>query len=196
MLILLSSPDQLDNELTILNNLFEMGLNYFHLRKPNFSLEETRLYLKDINPIYYPNIVLHQHYKLAHDFPLKGIHLTEKTKKTYQGNQQIISAAFHQIEAINEYLPSLNYAFLSPIFNSISKPNYASAFSLDQLKTSLPELTTSTIALGGMEESKIKLAKEIGFSGVALLGSIWQHPAPIHAFEKCQKVYEEVFSSD
>ena len=46
-------------------------------------------------------------------------------------------------------------------------------------------------ALGGIDEDKIEICRELGFVGVAILGAIWQRENPIDKFnrikEKCLK---------
>ena len=39
-------------------------------------------------------------------------------------------------------------------------------------------------ALGGIRRNKIGYLMDTGFDGVALLGSIWGKPNPVHAFKE------------
>lgn len=66
----------------------------------------------------------------------------------------------------------MDYLFLSPIFNSISKPNYPAQFPLEQLRASTI-IDDKVIALGGIALERLPLLHGIPFGGVALLGDFW-----------------------
>lgn len=60
---------------------------------------------------------------------------------------------------------------LSPIFDSISKNGYRSAFDLDEIKDMITGRHVT--ALGGVTPDAFPILREKGFSGAALLGYIW-----------------------
>ena len=43
--ILISSPSKKKNEVSTIRRIFEMGLSRFHVRKPDWSLDELREFL-------------------------------------------------------------------------------------------------------------------------------------------------------
>lgn len=159
-LIVISSPAPVPNEHTFINSLFEEGLKIFHIHKPNFSKQEIKNFIQKIPSKYHNRIVLHS------DFP-----------------------KFHSIEKLTAHKGKYEYAFLSPIFDSISKTGYKSNFELQDLKENVAG--KNLIALGGIDESKIETCRELGFAGVAVLGAIWNNSSPVEKFkrikEKCQK---------
>ncbi|MDE7133952.1 MAG: thiamine phosphate synthase [Rikenellaceae bacterium] len=75
------------------------------------------------------------------------------------------------------YEGKADYIFLSPVFDSISKPGYASAFDLDRLRAFLRSLPTGmrqkVVALGGVTGENITICREAGFGGAAMIGSAW-----------------------
>jgi thiamine-phosphate pyrophosphorylase len=170
-LIIISSPAPVPNEHEIINFLFKEGLEIFHIHKPSFSKEEIKDFTKQIPSKYHSKIFLHS------DFP-----------------------KFHSLEELENYHPSkpAQEAFLSPVFDSISKQGYKSKFS-DRLYTLLqfhPSLISAIrgkniIALGGIDEDKIELVRKTGFAGAAVLGAIWNSKDPLEKFlrikAKCQK---------
>ncbi|KAF5841152.1 thiamine phosphate synthase superfamily [Dunaliella salina] len=82
---------------------------------------------------------------------------------------------------------ALDYAFLSPIFDSISKKGYAAAkFDPVQLRTLLQEhgKQLPVIALGGISAENCLQALDMGFQGVAVLGSIWEAQDPVAEMER------------
>lgn len=70
---------------------------------------------------------------------------------------------------------NFNYVFLSPIFDSISKSNYTSAFDMEVLKQASAHgiIDKRVMALGGITTENMAVAKELGFGGVVVLGDLW-----------------------
>lgn len=199
MLILLSSEKKLENESRYCNLLFEKGLQCLHLRKPDDSKTQVRTFLSEIETKHIGKVVLHQYHDLANDFRVKGIHFTEKAKelpkaelkKLVEENKALgfsISGSFHSLSDTENY--DFDYYFLSPVFNSISKANYKGQY------YNVSQSTKRIIALGGVQSNNIKQAFELGFSGVAALGSIWQNENPLQAFQKLKSAFDLIKSKD
>ncbi|GAA6529534.1 hypothetical protein LPYR103PRE_15070 [Segatella asaccharophila] len=72
----------------------------------------------------------------------------------------------------------MDYVFLSPVFDSISKSGYCSAFPLSALKQAQEEgiIDRKVIALGGVTYDKLPLLESLSFGGGAMLGEIWGKP--------------------
>ena len=178
MVIVISSPIQVKNEAFLINQLFDEGLCIFHIRKPESSAQELVLLLQEINPIHYSKIALHSYHYLAKSFGINRLHFTEASRKQltdkdfngFKTEDFILSTSVHTIEDFNTLSEDFEYAFLSPVFDSISKTAYkAKKFNLSLRKKTSPKL----IALGGLSKDNCQTALEMGFDGVALLGSIW-----------------------
>lgn len=184
MKLILISPESGTSELDLINNLFDLGLEYFHIRKPHFSEEELREYILGISEKYYQRLIIHSFHHLALEFPFYGIHFTEKEKlegKLYDFSGSH-SASFHSVEELQNCRIRYNYVFLSPIFNSISKDGYLSGFKKEELMTSLPLIQQRVVALGGVDLQNVHEVKEMGFSGVAVLGAVWNSKSPAEKF--------------
>ena len=69
----------------------------------------------------------------------------------------------------------MNYMFLSPIFDSISKEGYGAAFTPEMLNDAAANkiIDNKVIALGGIDASHIQALKDWHFGGAAFLGDIW-----------------------
>lgn len=69
----------------------------------------------------------------------------------------------------------MDYVFLSPIFDSISKSGYHSAFTLEVLQQAAAHniIDEKVVALGGVTPDKVKWLRQIGFGGAAMLGAVW-----------------------
>ena len=64
---------------------------------------------------------------------------------------------------------------MSPIYDSISKDNYHSAFTAEELRQAQKSkiVDGKVMALGGIDADNILEVKDFGFGGAALLGDVW-----------------------
>ena len=95
--------------------------------------------------------------------------------------------SLHSLQELQLGLSGMDYVFLSPIFDSISKQGYSAAFEAEALAVALQTAKCPVIALGGISPQNIPIAASLGFSGVAALGSIWQGPDPVAEFRNLLK---------
>lgn len=174
--IIITSPEFLSGEATFIDKLFSSGLDLLHIRKPNASIEAYIQLISQIPSKWHNHIVIHEHFELAEEYNLYGIHLNRRCSKipaTFPGN---ISCSCHSLEEVVKEKETKNYVFLSPIFDSISKVGYHAAFSPILLKQAALEniIDEKVIALGGITACNIPLAREWHFGGVAILGDLWR----------------------
>jgi thiamine-phosphate pyrophosphorylase len=185
-IVLISYPVLLEKEHELVDALFENELiNCFHLRKPGMRKDEFENILERINPKYYRSISIHSNYSLIEKYNLSGIHMPEKIRKDATSGDLVkaarkkninVSCSFHTLEELKE-ARQYNYAFISPVFNSITKENYLESFNWSELKKSLEVCKNENaqiIALGGIDEKNTARCLQAGFSGVALHGHIWK----------------------
>jgi thiamine-phosphate pyrophosphorylase len=198
MVIVISNPTSLKDEADLINQLFDEGLEIFHLRKPGSSLNELTLLLNQIDDRHHSKVSLHQHHVLNALFGLTRIHFTEEKRKQlsakeineFKENKIITSSSIHDQEKYETVSPHFDYVFLGPLFNSISKPGYKS-IAKDDFRVPLAR-ETKIIALGGIDNSKITKVKEYGFDGFAALGNIWKDSEnAIRNFKKLKKEWEK-----
>lgn len=201
-MIVISNPISVTNEINIIHSLFEEGLMLFHVRKPYFGISQMKQFLLKINANYRDRLVLHSHYDLAEELGINRIHFSESKRKvtlllpinlpfaqhTTKGFR--LSTSVHTIENFNELDNSFEYAFLAPVYPSISKENYSSKVNQFEAIKSRNNYSTSLVALGGIESKNIKKTLKNGFDEVALLGTIWNRNNPIENFKSCQKIVQ------
>lgn len=173
-LIVITTPDFFEGENRIIAALFEEGMEKLHLRKPQSTRKKMEALIKTIPHAWYSRIVLHDHFELAKDYQLAGIHLNSRNTVIPEGFKGSISRSCHSLQEIQDYC-RFDYVFLSPVFQSISKEGYGSGFSSEVLKkaASAGVINQKVIALGGLSEKTIPAIAGLGFGGVAVLGALW-----------------------
>jgi thiamine-phosphate pyrophosphorylase len=189
-LIVITQPFFFDGEAESINRLFLCGLQRLHLRKPDASTEEIEKLLQQINPEFYSKISIHDQFDLAEQFDLGGVHFTFRSRQQledeFPGRRK--STGCHSLAELTDIEGKVGYAFLSPVFNSISKAGYNASFDLGELKNWLAQpRKLDVIALGGITPANIGIVKSLGFDGVAVLGSVWQNDDPVVQFLELQK---------
>lgn len=200
MLIVLTSERALENEATIINQLFAAGLERLHLRKPDFSIDGYRGLLNQIDTSYYDRIMLHQYHELTQEYALRGIHLQEQprldlgdaldvTLKIYRSKNLKVSSSFHSKEEIVACKGKFEYVLLSPVFSSISKAGY------EGKKFDVNDLNEFVIGMGGINEDTLQETLDLGFKGVGVLGGVWNTNHAVESFLKIQGKFKQANSN-
>ena len=198
--MVISYPTVVKDEATIINALFDEGLEVFHVRKPDADINELSALIEKIHSKYREQIALHLHHEIANDYGIKRLHFTE-TKRNEMSEEaliqlkvdkNILSTSTHQVEAYNMLSACFDYTFFGPVFNSISKQGYTSALKTDfvfPVKDNHPKV----IAIGGIDATNIQQAMNMQFNGAAVLGTIWKKPGEsIQQFKAVQKAWKQI----
>ncbi|MFA6868972.1 MAG: thiamine phosphate synthase [Bacteroidales bacterium] len=174
-IIVISPPGFINEEINALHLLFENGVHYFHLRKPEADKKSYAAFLKQIKPDFQKHIIIHNYFDLCKEYEIKGIHLNSSYKSLPDINCQHKSRSCHSLEEVIIQKPFYDYLFLSPIFDSISKKGYHSAFSDSELMFANEKqiVDNNVIALGGVNQRTISSVSTYGFGGAAVLGYLW-----------------------
>ena len=152
-----------------------MGMLRLHLRKPLVTKQETGSLLSQVDERYHNRIVLHDHFDLLRTFSLGGVHLNKRNPYRPEFELPSVSCSSHSFQSVVSSMDSYDYLFLSPVFDSISKPGYNHAFTPEQLADAGKQglINAKVIALGGINEHTIPIAAKYGFGDVAVLGALW-----------------------
>ncbi len=185
MLIVISDSDFKPNEAQIINQLFQKGLDLFHIRKVGADQESLLKLIREISSEYHSKLVLHHDHEWGRSIGLKRFHYSERDRERWNAqnwevsNEEVYSTSVHSVEKFNELPDHFSYAFLSPIFDSISKTDYKAAiFDLEKRENKKAKL----IALGGIQAENVNRIFQMGFDGAALLGAIWNNSDPVKSF--------------
>lgn len=191
-MIVITNPVSLKKEVDTINALFANGLDILHIRKPDSLPDEIRYLIENINDEYHPKLALHQHHEMASDYYINRLHFNEKARQGFNEGcklsakkQWIFSTSVHSVESFNELNHAFNYAFLSPVYDSISKPGYMAGFENKDTLKGRNNFAAKLIGLGGINSANCIKTIDVGFDSVAFLGAIWQSENPISEFKKC-----------
>lgn len=146
-----------------------------HLRHPAASYRDMRNLIEAIPQRYHSRLRLHDHFELLNSFNLGGIHLNRRCPDAPSNYHGPYSRSCHSLDEIKA-CGNCDYVTLSPIFDSISKKGYLSAFDENFLheidKTTLSGVNIKVIALGGINPGNINKVKKMDFDGIAVLGAL------------------------
>lgn len=200
-LVVISNAELFAGEAAIIQQLFEAGMERFHLRKPGANEQTIRQLLNAIPAEWHQRIALHGHHQLVNDYDIQRLHFTEAQRQqpeqevgplleggspsnaeqragSLKGNPPpyILSTSVHDLATLQQLSPRFSYTFFSPVFDSISKQQYkgvaGDAFYIHDEQKAVP-----VIALGGIRAGNIQSVAAMNFDGAAVLGTIWNEPA-------------------
>lgn len=159
----------------LIKALLDKGVDFIHLRKPDSTAEECRSLLKQLSREQTSRIIIHDYPELYDEFKLKGIHVNKNIKTLPAGYQGFKTRSCHSFEEVIRYKSEYDYLFLSPIFDSISKVGYKSAFSSEVLlhASQTGIIDNKVVALGGVTFDKLDYLKSLNFGGVAMIGGLY-----------------------
>ena len=174
-IIAITSPKVIDEDVYLINTLLNNGIETIHLRKPDSTIDECRNLLAELSAEQRAKIVVHDYSELYFEFSLKGIHVNKNVTTLPEGYSGIKTRSCHSFEEIINYKNDYDYLFLSPIFDSISKSGYKSAFSEEMLLKASADgiIDNKVIALGGVTFDKMPYLRALNFGGVAMLGGVY-----------------------
>ena len=192
-IIIITSPGFLKGEAQLLINLLERGADRIHLRKPESKEGELIQLIEKIPAALHPRLSIHEHFSLIHKYALGGIHLNRRNPLPPQGYNGILSCSCHSTQEVKLHKDKMNYLFLSPIFDSISKTGYKSAFNEEELDWAMRAgiIDKKVVALGGITAKHIKKLLQWHFGGFAMLGEIWQEYHDISDAPELYKRFEQ-----
>lgn len=194
MLILITQPEFRADEVQLLNRMLERQPELtVHIRKPGVELETLSLFLVKIAPEFHQRLVIHQQYQLTERFSLKGIHHTT-SERLKQRQSTAISTSFHTISEALEAHEPYSYFFCSPVFQSISKPDYSTHEVLD-VNSQSSCFREKAVALGGISTNRLTEVFQLGFRNIAVLGSIWQHADPVGELDSLQSAFSQTITT-
>ena len=193
-IVIISSATIVPNEAAIIQQLFEEGLEVFHLRKPEADEQAVRQLIEAIPAEYHNRIAMHGFFHLMPAYNIHRWHFREEHRQatTKEELMQLkdkgytLSTSVHDLPTVQRLTSLFSYVFFSPVFDSISKQQYKGVAGTDFFLKA-EQKPVPVLALGGVDAGNIQSARTMNFDGAALLGAIWQEPAnAIENFKLCK----------
>ena len=183
-LVVISHATMLPGEAPIIQQMFEEGLERFHLRKPDADAQAVRQLLIAIPAIYHHRIALHGFHHLADEYDIHRLHFTEQHRQAtdevtllqLKHKDYILSTSVHNLQTLQSLPLHFSYTFFSPVFDSISKQEYYGVAG-DDFYIRDEQKPVPVIALGGIDAGNMQKVADMNFDGAAVLGTIWNEPA-------------------
>jgi thiamine-phosphate pyrophosphorylase len=199
-LVVITPSKDVQDEPSLVTKMFESGLKTLHLRKPKYSTNQMKAYIREIPVHFHNRIVIHSHHKLALKFHLKGIHLSRNhlssrwkywlthMRLKFKFGHTSKSRSYSKLQ--QAYAPedaNFDYFLIGTIFNNMTGELY-SGFYEDGVIAANKNSGKKFIARGGVTPASIHKAVKYGFYGIAFNSYLWNADMP---FENFLKVLDE-----
>lgn len=163
--------------------LFAGSCRWLSLREKDLPPAERLSLLRrlvEIGGAWQATITIHDDLAAAIAGSAGGLHLpangSVRDARRALGAGALIGQSAHNAEEIARAAEAgADYATLSPIFASASKPGYGPALGLDLLRRAWP---IPVLALGGVDAANAAASCAAGASGVAVMGEAMRAPDP------------------
>jgi thiamine-phosphate pyrophosphorylase len=206
LIAVITSPEPWEGEADCLEELLQAGTEKLHIRKrPAFagdisSPDSIVFLLERLAPRWSSKLVLHgglEALELAAHYAIPQVHghwpapWETIGMSTVAGPMIRLSASVHSWDEIGQIKPGkLEYVFLSPLFDSISKKGYMAGEGL--LKRPSCVAPCRLIGLGGIDNQTIGHVMDNGWDGAAVLGYLWEKPEQaVQRFGLLNKIKKE-----
>ena len=197
-LVIMTKPTFFVEEDKILTTLFEQGMDRLHLYKPKSSPMYSERLLSLLSEDNYKKITVHDHFYLKDEYGLGAIHIDNPEENLPEGYKGKFSRTCTEISQLKEFKRKSEYVFLKGSFDSQSEATSKAAYTMYELETASEKglIDRHVYALGGISLERIKIAKDLGFGGVAICEDLWNrfdihneidYKRLISHFEKLQK---------
>jgi thiamine-phosphate pyrophosphorylase len=183
MIQIITHSSHIPDETKIWEQLLNQGADSILLRKPGWLEADYVSLLSRTNPACYSKLMIAEHVTLCERYGLQGIHFGEAARASITGEQLnnwqqkgwLLSTGIHSADTLHVASNNWSQLLLSPVFDSISKPGYRSAFE-ENFRLNKDGFEGNVLALGGINHTTAGKARDMQFDGIALLGAIWENP--------------------
>ncbi|MEG1553943.1 MAG: thiamine phosphate synthase [Rikenellaceae bacterium] len=159
------------SEIDPIAEIIDDGCWRVHIRKPHADKDALRSFLDVLcNRVDPKKLSMHYYHDIALEYGFGGVHGKSQEQDVLK------SISCHSIKEVEENNGVVDYLFISPIFDSISKLGYKAAIDISEIGALLKDenYASQIVALGGVEVSNLHILDKAGFQNIALLGCVWR----------------------
>lgn len=157
---------------------FAGGCRWLSLREKDLDAPSRRALLRRVVEIgrrFGATVMVHEDVDAAIAVQAKGVHLpsgmSPAAARRRLGASALIGCSTHDAREL-EAAAGADYATLSPVFPSASKPGYGPALGIARFATMTAAARLPVMALGGIDATNIASCIDAGAAGVAVMGGV------------------------
>ncbi|MBV9829275.1 MAG: thiamine phosphate synthase [Alphaproteobacteria bacterium] len=184
--------------LDIAEAVFRAGGRWFSLREKDMDAAaraELLRHLVTLGRRYDAKVTIHDDLAAAQACGADGVHLPSAgdpaAGRKHLPRGLIGVSAHSPAEAAAQIAGGADYATLSPIFLTASKPGYGPAVGLTTLADAALQAPGRIVALGGIAEHNLRDCLRAGAAGVAVMGEVMRADDPGGAVARLIELLEE-----
>jgi thiamine-phosphate pyrophosphorylase len=185
LLIISDRSQAMQPLIEIAEAVFRGGCRWFSLREKDLPTDERRDLLRRLVALgrrHGATVMVHEDIESAVASGAGGVHLPgggdPKAARLLLPSGLIGVSAHTPLEAGATLAAGADYATLSPIFLTQSKPGYGPAVGLDALAEAARLAPGPVVALGGIDEGNLAACLASGARGIAVMGEIMRAADP------------------
>lgn len=174
------------------DRLFAAGLRWLSLREKDLSREEQLVLARALVERARPwgaVVMVHGDPALAREAGAAGVHLADggdpAEARRLLGPGALVGLSAHGPDGLRRAAEGgADYATLSPVFPSSSKPGYGPVLGPEGLRLLFQETPIPILALGGVGVETVAACLDAGAAGVAVMGEMMRDPDSVTRFVK------------
>jgi thiamine-phosphate pyrophosphorylase len=193
--LVLLTPNDGSWDPKVVRRLFDAGLSRLHVQvRKDWERRHYEQFILSLPPAYWPRLVLAEEPELVEERALGGfqMHPGERIPRRWP-QHATVSAKCHDYDELRCTDKGCGYVFLAPLFESVSKKDHRPRRTLREFEVILgrwkAEGGAPVMALGGITPHTAPKAREMGFDGIAFIGSVWKQPDPVRAFLDLERAW-------
>ena len=175
-LIILTRPTYFVEEDKIITSLFEEGMDSLHLFKPNTSpLFYAERLLTLIPKSFSRKIIVHEHFYLASEYDLGGIHLEQVDNIIPTGFKGNITATCNDISILKGNKKKFKYIFLDNVLTPYNECQPVHSYNILEEAQRNGLIDKKVYAMTNLSTDNIAMVKNLGFGGIVVRDDLWKH---------------------
>ncbi len=167
--------------LTVVSEILDAGVKAIQLREKDLDDKSLFQLAQPISAIcndYGAHLFINSNVQVAIDVGGAGVHLPDNETAVNQVREQanndiLIGCSIHNIEiAKKREREGADFITYSPIYSTISKPDYDQVVGIEKLEKLANEVQLPLFALGGVTPNRVYECVNAGASGIAVMSGI------------------------